>query len=112
MLEDFNVNRAEIGMLVGDRELSRRLAHELQLPQHYGVRLLKAYRRILHDALESGEGFNLGVGIVRMTQFDTREYNKGFQIGQKRTKMYKYTWTTTEHGNETLENLTKENYGV
>jgi len=112
MWEDFKINRAKVGELVGDRELSRRLAHELQLPQHYGARLLKAYRAILGDALEHGEGMNLGVGIVRMLQFDTREYNKGFQIGKKRTKMFKYNWSTTEHGNEVLTDLTKESYGV
>ncbi len=106
----FEANRVEIGMTVGDRELGRRLSQELQLPQSYGLRLLKAYKYVLQDALLHGEGINLYVGVLKMKEFATREYSQGFFTGQPRRKMYKYIWSTTEVGDDNIIKLTKENF--
>lgn len=106
----FIPNRADIGKMVGDAELARRLGHELQIPQRYGLRLLKAYRKVVTDALEHGEGMNLDVVTLRLTEFDTRNYNKGFLIDKPRAMMYRYVLSLTDHGESVLKQLTKDNF--
>ncbi len=110
MYEGFKINRADIGGTVGELELARRLSYELQLPHSYGKRLMKAYKRVIEDALMAGEGINLGVGIIKMHEYKDSVHINGFHQGKKRSRMYYYNWSTTNYGEDNIAVLTKENF--
>ena len=109
----FTPTRVAPGETVNENELIKRLAYQLQVPATtFGKRLLKVYKAVIEDALEHGEGINLGSVIVRLKEFDNRYHHATvFGGGQKRSRMYKYIMSTTDSGRDALERITKENYG-
>jgi collagenase-like PrtC family protease len=102
--------RVSIGSALSDAELERRLAIELQIPITYGARVLRAYKRVIQEALEHGEGVSLGVGKIVMEEYPTRNHTMGFQRGNPRERMYKYKFRVNRHGDAIIKEKTKENF--
>ena len=106
----FTPNRVEIGGMINKEELIARLSYELQIPKKYGLRIVKAYNKVINDALEHGEGFNFSTVTLRLAEHTTRCHSNGYTKGAKRRSMYKYRTSTTKHGKDVLEKLTQEHY--
>ena len=106
----FKRKRYSIGEAIPDDELIRRLAYQLQIPQRYGKRILAAYREVTKEALENGEGFNLGIGNLKVIQYNQRDYPRGLYKGQKRQSMYYYHVAPSPSGREILIDLTYKNF--
>lgn len=55
----FKFHRVPKGNVIHNKELTRRLCYNLQIPQSFGPRILKGLSSVIRDALEHGEGINL-----------------------------------------------------
>jgi len=91
-------------------EFGKRLAVELQLPQRYGERLVKAYSAVLEETLGNGEGVNLGPVKLSLYTYPTREHTNHSLVGKLRERMYKVRCRLTKRGKELLADLTKRNF--
>ena len=66
------VKRVNPGEVLSDTEIGRRLALQLQLPKSYSTRLYAAWRRVIADAIEHGEGIKIpGAGSIVIQKFKT-----------------------------------------
>lgn len=103
--DTFEMVRAPAGTVVPRGELIRRFAHYLQVPQAFGVRLLKAYEDVLFDALRHGEGFRIpGAGSICIMRFP-RDTVMGFGKVIPRKVLYKFKWTTAKTATTFLNEL-------
>ena len=54
----FKHNRVDIGKAIDINEFARRLAYELQIPNRFGIRVIKAVNRVISDAARHGEEYS------------------------------------------------------
>lgn len=106
--ENFKPERVKIGRFVPQKEMARRIAHYLQIPQRFGRRMWYAIESLMYDALLHGEGIKIkGAGTLRLKRHQ-KDTHAGFGKIFERKRLYYFEFTPSKEGIEFLERISDE----
>lgn len=108
MAYKFEPNRVPHGT-IDAVELGRRLCYNLQLPNRFSTRVIRAINETIYDALLHHEGIRIdNVGILYLKRYPSDTCRGIDTLKAKRTTMYKLAVHPYPSFKETLRTITAE----